>query len=503
MEEPAVIDAGGDLNESEASRRALYAVFASRDARFDGQVYVGVKSTGIYCRPVCSARLPKFENCLFYRNPAAAEAAGFRPCLICRPEVAPGRAPVDARVSLARRAADLLREECASRDGLPHLAARLGYTDRHLRRVFEQEYHVTPAQYIQTCRLLMAKSLLTDSRLTVSQVARAAGFGSVRRFNQLFRERYRMTPTDLRKRRHAAPCEEDIVTVRLGYRPPYRFEELLDFFRMRALEGVERVDGSSYARTARIPLPSGGEARGWIRVTDDPDRHALVVNMSESLIECVSQVCARIRRQFDLDSDPQAVYEGIRSLDDVVPGAAVVGTRVPGCFEAFETACRAVLGQQVTVVAANRFAARIVAAHGTRIDTGREGLELSFPTPGEILALEDAESSFGTLGVIKSRTRAILEIARLMQAGELLLGPGVIVEEQMERLLAVRGIGPWSANYLAMRTLSYPDAFMETDSGVAHALPGLSPRQRATLAERWRPWRSYANVCLWNTLSES
>lgn len=492
----------GDLNASEDARRPLYAAFAAGDVRFDGQIFMGVTSTGIYCRPVCSARLPKFENCRFFRTPAEAEAAGFRPCLTCRPEAAPGLAPVDARASLARRAADLLREECASRDGLSRLAARLGYTDRHLRRAFEEEYHVTPTQYLQTCRLLTAKSLLTDSGLSVSQVARAAGFGSVRRFNQLFRERYHLTPTDLRKRRGAAPAMTETVTVRLGYRPPYRFDKLLEFFRVRALEGVERVDGKAYARTVRIILPSGKEARGWIRVTDDAARQALVVTISESLIECVPQVCARIRRQFDLDSDPQAVYEGIRSLDEIVPGAAVPGTRVPGCFDSFETACRAVLGQQVTVAAASRFAARIVAAYGAPVDTGEEGLTRAFPLPAEVLALEDAESALGALGVIKSRTRTIVEIARLIEAGELLLGPGAVVEEQVHRLLAIRGIGPWSANYLAMRTLSHPDAFMETDSGVAHALPDLSPRERAALAERWRPWRSYANLCLWNSLSD-
>lgn len=492
---------GGSLNADEARRRALYAAFAAGDARFDGQVFVGVSSTGVYCRSVCSARMPKFENCTFYRTPAEAEEAGFRPCMICRPEVAPCHAPVDAQASLARRAADLLRVECAAGDGLPRLAARLGYTDRHLRRAFEREFHVTPAQYVRTCRLLLAKSLLTDSRLPVAQVARAAGFGSVRRFNQVFREQYRMTPTDLRKRRRAPASEGEGITVRLGYRAPYRFDLLLRFFAMRQLEGVELVDGSSYARTARIPLPDGGEARGWVRVSDDPQRHSLVVTMSDTLIECVPQVCARIRRQFDLDSDPQAIYEGIRSLDEVVPGAAVAGTRVPGCFDSFETACRAVLGQQVTVVAANRFAGRIAATYGAPIDNGVEGLSLAFPSPAEVLALDDVEEAFGVLGVIRSRSRTIVELARLIEAGEVTLGAGAVVEDEMRRLLAVRGIGPWSVNYLAMRTLCHPDAFMETDAGVAHALPDLSPRERAALAERWRPWRSYVNVCLWNSLS--
>lgn len=491
-----------NLNDK-ASRHALYAAFASGDARFDGRVFVGVSSTGIYCRPVCTARMPKFENCTFYRSAAEAEAAGFRPCMICRPETAPGMAAVDAQSNLARRAAVLLREECASGESIERLAARLGYTDRHLRRAFEAEFDVTPVQYLQTCRLLLAKSLLTDSNLPIAHIAHAAGFSSVRRFNQLFKEHYRMTPSDLRKRGGKTRETADGITVRLGYRAPYRFSELLNFFAVRALVGVEVVTESSYARTARIPLSDGSEARGWVRVQDDEVRHALVVTMSESLLPCVSQVCARIRRQFDLDCNPQAVIEGIRSLDDVAPGAAVEGTRVPGCFEPFETTCRAILGQQVSVAAANRFAARVASSYGTSVDTPIDGLVLSFPTAAELVALDDSqglEEAFGPLGIIRTRAHTIATLARMAQSGELVFGAEADPEEQMKRLLDVKGIGPWSANYIAMRTLCYPDAFLETDAGVAHALPDLTPKQRAKLAEEWRPWRSYANICLWNSL---
>lgn len=501
-----------DLNHPEERKRALYAAFESRDTRFDGQVFVGVSSTGIYCRTVCTAHMPKYENCTFYRTAAEAEAAGYRPCMTCRPEVAPGMSNVDARSSLAKRAATLLREECASGEGLQNLAARLGYTDRHLRRAFVEEYGVTPVQYLQTCRLLLAKSLLTDSALPVRHVAQAAGFGSTRRFNHLFKEHYRLTPTDLRKNRAAArPAAGnggDVagtaggISVRLGYRPPYRFAELLAFFRMRALEGVEVVDGRSYSRTVRLRGPDGSEALGWVRVEDDPARRCLVVTVSEALVPCVPQVVARIRRQFDADCDPDAVAAGIASLDAAVPGAVRAGVRLPGCFDAFETACRAVLGQQVTVKAANRLAARIVAEHGTVVETGIDGLERAWPTPAEMLALSPLEDALGKLGVIKARSRTIAELARLMESGELDLGPGALVDEQMQRLIGVKGIGPWSANYIAMRTMSYPDAFLETDAGVAHALPGLSPAERAALAEQWRPWRSYAVMSLWNSLAE-
>ena len=291
-------------------------------------------------------------------------------------------------------------------------------------------------------------------------------------------------------------------TVRIGYRAPYRFDKLLAFFGRRALEGVELVEGKSYARTVRLALPGGDEAQGWLRVTDDPSSQSLILTISESLINYKPQVSARIRRQFDIETDPQAVHEGLRLLDEAVPGAAVEGTRVPGCFDSFETACRAVLGQQVTVAAAGRFAARIVESYGSLVETGIAGLTHAFPTPAEVLAIDDVETAFGTLGVIRSRSRTIAELARLIEAGELSLCPEADAKDQMERLLAIRGIGPWSANYLAMRTLGHPDAFMETDVGVAQALPELTPRERRALAERWRPWRSYANVCLWNSLED-
>lgn len=489
-----------DLNVPEERKRALYAAFASGDARFDGQVFVGVSSTGIYCRTVCSAKMPKYENCTFFHSAMEAEAAGYRPCLTCRPEIAPGMAPVDARASLARRAAAMMRESCADGRGVEAMAARLGYTGRHLRRAFETEFGVSPSQYALTCRLLMAKSLLTDSDLPVARVAEASGFGSVRRFNAAFKEHYRLTPGQLRKRSRLGDTSSSVVTVRLGYRPPLRFDELLSFFRVRALAGVELVDDSSYLRAVCLPAPAGGNVDGWVRVEKASGKDQLVVTMSDALAPCAPQVIARVRRLFDVDCDPQAVATGLSALEEVVPGAVREGTRLPGCFDPFETACRAVLGQQVSVVAANRIAERVVEAFGHPVETGIEGIAWTWPTPADILQLQSVESAFGQLGVIKTRSRSILEIARLLEGGELDFGPGALVAEQVERLLAVKGIGPWTANYIAMRVLSHPDAFLESDAGVAHALPGYAPKQRLALAEAWRPWRSYAVMMLWNSL---
>lgn len=490
-----------DLNHPESRKRALYAAFESKDGRFDGQVFVGVSSTGIYCRTVCCAHMPKYENCTFYETTAEAESAGYRPCLVCRPELAPGRSITDASANLARRAAALLREGCTSGESLERMAARLGYTGRHLRRAFQREFEVTPVQYLQTCRLLLAKSLLTDTYLPVGRVASAAGFSSVRRFNDLFKERYRLTPSDLRKSARRRAQAGDGVTFTLSYRPPYRFDSLLAFFRARMLVGVEVVDGRSYARVVRM-RHGDEEVVGWVRVTDDAQKGALSVTMSESLLPVTSQVIDRVRHQFDVDCDPQAVYEVLASLDDVVPGAAVLGTRVPGCFDPFETAVRAILGQQVTIAAANTLAARIGERYGKPVDTGVTGLTHAFPTAAEVAALDPIENAFGELGVIKTRSRTIAELARLLEEGQLCFDAGAVVTQQIERLLMVKGIGPWSANYLAMRVLCYPDAFLETDAGVKHALPDLEPKERLALAERWRPWRSYANLCLWNSLSD-
>ncbi len=575
-----------NLNASEETRRTLYAEFASNDPRFDGEVFVGVSSTGIYCRTVCKARMPKFENCTFYRTPAEAEAAGFRPCMKCRPETAPGMSQVDAYSNLARRAAMLLRENCSSGIGLEALSTKLGYTSRHLRRVFMEEFGVTPVQYLQTCRLLLAKSLLTDSDLPVSQVAYASGFGSVRRMNDLFKNNYHITPTDLRKRRtihdiatdsasdvvpnaepkagsgpaagsptantstastHKASTINGTIKMRLGYRPPYRFEDLLGFFSARILEGIEFVDAKSYSRTVMLEDFDGNPVAGWLRVENDPAHNSIRLTMSDSLIPVLPQVIARVKRQFDLDSDPQAIAAGLAPLDELLrsrgnnigagedsgnngsdedgdlhsdtekkdrsdsscegngpQGVRGVkpGTRLPGCFDPFETTCRAILGQQISVKAANKLAARIAETYGARVETGIEGLDYAWPTPEFVASLDGIEAAFGVLGVIKTRSRVIAQIARGMLDGTLSLESSSNAEEQMKNLLALKGIGPWSANYIAMRVMSYPDAFLESDAGVAHALPEFSVKERKAMSENWRPWRSYAVVNLWNSLSE-
>ncbi len=292
------------------------------------------------------------------------------------------------------------------------------------------------------------------------------------------------------------------TTHMLEYRPPYRFGELLSFFRSRAIAGVELVDESSYARCVRMRLENGEEVFGWLRVQDDAAHQALVLSMSESLLDAAPDITCRIRRMFDLDCEPQLLHEALSPLEKVRPGANVAGTRLPGCFDAFETSCRAVLGQQVSVAAANKLAARVAARLGTRVETGIEELNLVWPTPADILALDNASDVLGPLGVIGSRTKAICEIARMMESGELRFDTTADARAQMDVLQSVKGIGPWTANYVAMRVLSYSDAFLETDAGVAHALPELTPKERLAAVEPCRPWRSYAVIGLWNSLGD-
>ena len=310
-------------------KQAFYQAFRSKDARFDGRFFIGVKSTGIYCRPVCRARLPKPENCEYFRTASEAEQAGYRPCLLCRPELAPGSSPIDASSQLAWRAAGLLRENCGSGINLPALAGELGCTDRHLRRVFRQTCHVTPVQYLQTCRLLLAKELLTDTSLPVLDIAMAAGFGSVRRMNELFQKQYHMTPTRLR-RESAAKASDGALAVSIGYRPPYNWPAMLTFLRQRAIPGIERVENDGYERTVGIRSRTGELCKGWLRVENVPGRNMLRAVFSESLVPVLPQVLAGVRHLFDTDCDPALIGETLEDMN------------TPICIQR-EHACRAVL----------------------------------------------------------------------------------------------------------------------------------------------------------------
>ncbi|OZI75094.1 AlkA N-terminal domain-containing protein [Bordetella genomosp. 12] len=483
----------------EDARQACYNALKAKDTRFDGRFFVAVSSTGIYCRPVCPARVPKLANCQFHPTAAAAEQAGYRPCLLCRPELAPGLARIDASASLARRAAALMDDHCGSDTALDALARRLGCSSRHLRRVFMAEFGVTPVQYLQTRRLLLAKNLLTDTGLPVVDVAMAAGFGSLRRFNALFKTRYRLAPTGLRRRKRAEPAGQ--IRLRQSYRPPYRWEAILAFLASRAIPGVELIDGARYARTVALAGPDGQLHAGWISVSHLPAKHALELQASLSLLPVLPLVLARVRHLFDLGCDPHAVHEGLQDMNSLADGIQKLGTRLPGSFDPFEMAVRAVLGQQITVAAARTLASRMVRQFGTPVATGIAGLSHVFPPPTRLLALEgDIEAHLGPLGIIRTRARTIGALAAALATQALDFGPGAQPEAEAQKLLALPGIGPWTAQYIAMRAMAWPDAFLPTDYGVKKALAPRTPRQMSALAENWRPWRSYATLNLWNAL---
>ena len=485
-------------NMPDLDSESLYRALLAKDTRFDGRFFVGVATTGVYCRPVCRARKPLAVNCSFYATAAEAEQAGFRPCLLCRPELAPGYAPVDSSASLARAAARYIERNCGIQGSLTDIARHLGCSNRHLRRVFEDAYHVRPVEYRQTCRLLLAKSLLTDTDLSVVDVAYSAGFGSLRRFNEVFRRRYRLTPTALRSQARLSRTEDDAVQLSLGYRPPYRWDLMLKFLARRAIPGVEKVEEGRYARTIRL-RSSRRDLTGWVTVGNDAEHNRLAVTVSASLLPALPVVLDGIKNLFDLHCEPDTVARSLASMDESALGPFIPGIRVPGCFDAFETAVLAVLGQQVTIQAARTLAGRLVQALGSPVDTEIDGLTMTFPMVQELLNLDSTiEQHLGPLGIITARARAIHGLAAMMGSGIIDAFCCPAPEAAVARFMEIPGIGAWTAGYIAMRCLAWPDAFLATDLEVRKALGSPPPGKILTLAERWKPWRAYAVMHLWN-----
>jgi AraC family transcriptional regulator of adaptative response / DNA-3-methyladenine glycosylase II len=497
------------MSAMELAHDAAYRALLTRDARFDGRFFVGVTSTRIYCRPVCRVKAPKAENCRFFDNAPSAERAGFRPCLRCRPELAPGLSLTDSSQVLAQHAARMI--DHAVRAGqavrMPEIGARLGVTERHLRRVFADAHGVSPIDYLTTQRLLQAKQLLTDTRLPVTEIALACGFESLRRFNAVFAERCRLTPSQLRRDSHdGAPggptADAAPFRVRLGYRPPYDVEGMLAFWRQRALPDVELVDALGLRRTLAFPArPGHPAATGWLEVRFHPSRHEVELHTSAEGARHAGLLVEAVRHAFDLDADPVGTEALQRELQGRWPGAAPeAGLRVPGSFDGFETAVRIVLGQQVSVAAARTLTARLVARFGEPVTTPWPELSRAFPTAA---VLADATpESIGELGIVRQRVGALQALARAVRDG-LPLHRGAPVAPTLAALQALPGIGGWTAELLALRVLAWPDAFPATDIGVLKALGLQSAReapQALEAAEAWRPWRSYAVIALWRTL---
>lgn len=474
----------------ELETNTCYQALQARDTRFDGAFFVGVRTTGIYCRPICTAKTPRQENCRFFSSAGAAEQAGFRPCLRCRPELAPGRAPVDATDRLAAIAYTRIEEGALSTGGVEDLAQELGVTSRHLRRVVEGAFGVSPVALAQTQRLLLAKRLLTDTDLSVTDVAFASGFASLRRFNALFQERYRLNPTGLRKARLSSAIPPTL-TFELAYRPPFDWEALRTFLAGRASCGVDTVEGNRYLRTVRLKGYTG-----WLTAEPTPGRATLRVDVSASLAPALLPLLVRVRRLFDLCADPQQIAAHLGPLADAHPGL-----RLPVAFDGFEMGVRAILGQQVTVKAASTLAGRVAARFGEPIQTPFLGLTHLFPSPEKIA--EAQTTDLIALGIVTARVEAIRALARAVTAGNLRLEPGHDTEATLAHLQTLPGIGEWTAHYLAMRALGWPDAFPHADLGLRKAMGDLPPRRLLAEAEKWRPWRAYAAMHLWKSLETS
>ena len=478
---------------------AAYRVIQARDARFDGLLFVGVTSTGIYCRPVCRVRLPRPENCRFFSTRVLAEAARFRPCLKCRPEIAPGLSQMDSSRALADAAARSI--ERALHSGSPlsmtTLAARMGVTDRHLRRIFAATHGVTPIGYLNTQRLLLAKQLLTDTPQPVTQVALNCGFGSLRRFNAAFVEHYRLNPTQLRQARSEPTATTRqparAAALRLAYRPPMDSAALLAFFARRAMAGVEEVDGPTLRRTLCWPH-QGQLLQGWLTAQFVPEHHEVRLVLSDSLQPASGAVMQQVRQWLDLDAEPERSDAALQCL----PVPFVPGTRLPGCMDGFETAVRVILGQQVTVKAAQTLVQRLLQRFGTPIDTPYPGLNRLFPAAA-VLDLAEA-SAIGELGIVRQRVAALQALARAVHSGQIVLDRSAPLATTLDALRALPGVGEWTAQVIALRVLAWPDAWPASDIGLMKALGSRKVKDIHALAEPWRPWRGYAVARLWHHL---
>lgn len=471
-----------------------YAIIQAKDARFDGVFYTAVKTTGIYCRPICKVLPPRKENCTFYASPYLAEQAGYRPCLRCRPELAPRYSEFRQTDTLLSLILDYFDEENYTSGLIQRSALHFGITPRHIHRLFASELGVSPSEYIMTKRLLHAKRLLRDTNASIGHIAESVGFPSSARLTEAVKKHYGLVPTKLRqlnqknnkhlsKNNNLSDCI-NTVTTRLGYRPPYDWDMMLSFLKDRAIPGVEWVDEEGvYRRTLRICHLNRLHS-GWIEIRQNPTDNYVELRISADLEPVLLKVITLVRQVFDLDAIPWAFPKDISN--DI---------RLPGCFDPFEMSVRAILGQQISVKAATTLTGRFVARMGTPIKTPWDQLHSLFPSADiDTIPLESPiEDILGPLGIIRTRSRTILALAGLFQQGQLLDDAKSDIDSFIHTLLQVKGIGPWTAHYITMRALSWPDIFLDTDLVIRKKLanyPNLIP-------ENFSPWRSYLTLALW------
>lgn len=486
--------------DMELDPRTCYRALRTRDTRFDGRFFTGVTSTGVYCRPVCPARAPHRAHCRFFACAAAAQAAGFRPCLRCRPETAPGTPPWVGTSTTVARALRLIADDGLGAGGVPDLAERLGVGERHLRRLFLQHLGATPIAVVQTQRVLFAKKLLEETSLPMTTVAQEAGFASVRRFNAAMHATYGRPPSTLRRVRREDSAAAG-VALELAYRPPLDWSAFLEFLGARAIPGLETIQGNAYVRSIRL-----GEAAGRLTIEPVPGASRLRVRVHTPVPVEMLRIVARVRALFDLAADPLAIashFAGDPVLGPLV--RARPGLRVPGAWDGFELAVRAVLGQQVSVRAARTFATRLVDRFGDRLpaENGFAGAPTHlFPTAARL-----ADAELESIGIVRARARTLRTLAAAVASGDIALDGTQDPEATRAALLEISGIGAWTADIVALRALREPDAFPSGDLGLRRAFATVAKRGRSPrlvtetairrAADAWRPWRSYAVIHLW------
>jgi AraC family transcriptional regulator of adaptative response / DNA-3-methyladenine glycosylase II len=482
--------------------QSFYKALSARDARFDGVFFVAVTSTGIYCRPICPVKTPKQVNCRFFNSAQEAEQAHFRPCLRCRPELAPGNAPVDASQRIAHLILQRLEEGTIANDaGLESIARQFELSSRQIRRIIQKELGVSPIQLLLTRRLLLAKQLLTETKLPVTQIAFASGFSSLRRFNDAFNSRYRLAPTRLRKKALEGPGGQgspDTSVLQLSYRPPYDWTGVLAFLRARELKAVEWVGDDFYARTVHL-----GACKGWVRVTQSKKKNTLLLEFTHTLTPVLPALLSRVRDLFDLNARPDIISKQLHTDKRLAPLVRrTPGMRVPGAFNGFELGLRAILGQQVTVKSATTVAGRFIEKFGEPLLTPYAELNRLTPVASRI-AKASVEDIAG-LGIVSARSRSMIALAQAQVSGAISLDNGVHQnpDATIDRLAELPGIGQWTAHYIAMRALRWPDAFPKEDVVVRNTLGGVSAQQAAQMSQAWRPWRSYAVLHLWKNSQE-
>lgn len=472
----------------------------ARDARFDGQFFIGVRTTGIYCRPICPANSPKSENVTFFPSAAAASEAGYRPCLRCRPETAPGSPAWSGTSTTVRRGLRLIAAGALDDGNVEALSDRLGVTSRHLRRLFAQHLGASPLAVAHTQRLHFAKRLIDDTRLPMSDISIAAGYGSVRRFNDAFRKSYGRSPRELRRITFDDYTDASAtLTVRLPYRQPFDWSHAIAFFAARATPGVESTEGDCYRRSVAID----GEP-GALEVKPATKPGFLSLTLMGVRTTSIFEVVQRARDLFDLDAPVDEITQVLRA-DQKLKAAlkTLPGVRVPGAWDGFELTVRAILGQQVSVAAATTLAGRIASRYGTPLvledDRSVPGVTTVFPSPERL-----ARARFNNIGLVKARAETIRALARKVINGEISFDLSQDVDEFCGRLCAIKGIGDWTAQYVAMRALKNPDAFPASDLGLLKAIDPPArwkPRDLEARAEHWRPWRAYAALLLWQSYS--